>query len=127
MERYNEGDKVKTIDTWNNGMGKVIPKGSIVTIIYDNGRRGCMCEHNGEDAFYEYDWLGEVVNNPIKTNADRIRSMSDEELAEFLVGLNEHCLAGIGKVDCSSCNGYCEDNCKRMTTNWLQSEVKGSE
>lgn len=57
MERYNEGDKVKTIDTWNNGMGKVIPKGSIVTIIYDNGRRGCMCEYNGEDAFYEYDWL----------------------------------------------------------------------
>ena len=30
------------------------------------------------------------------TQADRIRSMSDEELAEFIVGLNDHCLAGVG-------------------------------
>lgn len=59
-----------------------------------------------------------------KTNADKIRAMSDEELEEFLTGLNEHCLAGIGKIDCSSCNGYCEDNCRRMTRNWLQSEAE---
>lgn len=58
------------------------------------------------------------------TNADKIRAMSDEELAEFITGLNEHCLAGIGKIDCSSCNGYCEDNCRRMTKEWLQSEAE---
>ena len=58
------------------------------------------------------------------SNADKIRSMNDEELAEFLTGLNEHCLAGIGKIDCSSCNGYCEDNCRRMTRKWLQSEAE---
>ena len=57
------------------------------------------------------------------TNADRIRAMTDEELAEFLTGLNAHCLAGIGKIDCSSCIGYCEDNCRRMTRKWLQSEA----
>ena len=57
------------------------------------------------------------------TNADKIRSMSDEELEEFLTGLNEHCLAGRGKIDCSSCNGYCEDNCRRMTRKWLQSKA----
>ena len=27
------------------------------------------------------------VRNPVKTNADRIRSMSDEELAEFIVNI----------------------------------------
>ena len=27
------------------------------------------------------------VSNPVKTNADRIRSMSDEELAEFIVNI----------------------------------------
>lgn len=59
-----------------------------------------------------------------QTNADRIRAMSDEELAEFLTVLNEHCLAGIGKIDCSSCDGYCEDNCRRMTRKWLQSEAE---
>lgn len=56
-----------------------------------------------------------------KTNADRIRSMSDEELAEFITGLNEHCLAGIGKVDCSSLRGFCEDDCKMIVAKWLQS------
>lgn len=39
-----------------------------------------------------------------QTNADRIRSMSDEELAEFIKGLSEHCLAGIGACDCSGVN-----------------------
>lgn len=61
---------------------------------------------------------------PKQTNAERIRAMSDEELEEFLTGLNEHCLAGIGKIDCSSCDGYCEDNCRRMTRKWLQSEAE---
>ena len=36
------------------------------------------------------------------TQAERIRSMSDEELAEFIRELNECCLAGAGMVDCSN-------------------------
>lgn len=57
------------------------------------------------------------------TNADKIRSMSNEELAEFILGLNEHCLAGIGLCDCS--NGkYCLDICKDKTKNWLESEAE---
>lgn len=51
--------------------------------------------------------------------------MTDEELAEFITGLNEHCLAGIGKVDCSSLRGFCEDDCKMIVAKWLQSEVEG--
>ena len=56
------------------------------------------------------------------THGDKIRSMSDEELAEFIVGLSEHCLAGIGNVDCSE-NKDCRDR-KCIVTKWLQSEVE---
>lgn len=56
--------------------------------------------------------------NSRQTNADRIRNMTDKELAEFIVGLNEHCLAGIGECDCreeSTC-----DHCMERTVEWLQ-------
>ena len=56
------------------------------------------------------------------TQADRIRSMSDEELAEFIRELNECCLAGEGMVDCSN-NTDCID-CKGVVLEWLQQEVE---
>lgn len=57
-----------------------------------------------------------------RTNADRIRSFSDEELAVFISELNKCCLAGAGMVDCSN-NTYCID-CKGVVLEWLQSEVE---
>ena len=57
-----------------------------------------------------------------KTNADRIRSMSDEELADFIRELNESCLAGAGMVDCSN-KTDCID-CKSVVLEWLQSELE---
>ena len=53
------------------------------------------------------------------TNADRIRSMSDEELAEFF----------LEKMDCAACPAYedvaCEhDMCLENIKEWLQSEVE---
>lgn len=59
-----------------------------------------------------------------KTNADRIRHMSDEELTELIIGLNDHCLAGIGLCDCSGEHGYCSDICEKKTKEWIQSEVE---
>lgn len=58
-----------------------------------------------------------------KTNVDRIREISIEKLTEFICGLNEHCLAGIGLCDCS---GYkcCSDICKVKTKKWLESEAE---
>lgn len=56
------------------------------------------------------------------TNADRIRNMSDEELTEFITGLSKHCLAGIGKCDCSAYETC--DNCNVEVKNWLQSETE---
>lgn len=64
------------------------------------------------------------VGEKPKTNADHIRSMSDEELAEFIEGLNDHCLAGIGEVDCSNTTGTCSESCKKIVRVWLQSEVE---
>ena len=88
MAQYKIGDKVKTTDVWDNGMGTLIPKGSIVEIEYDNGEI-CCCSIQGKEAWYEYKWLGDVVENEIinsknKTNADKIRSMNDKQLAIFL-------------------------------------------
>lgn len=57
-----------------------------------------------------------------QTNADKIRNMSDEELAGFIVGLNLHCLAGLGKCDCKA-NKTC-DNCNAEVKNWLQSATE---
>ena len=60
-----------------------------------------------------------------KTNAERIQSMSIEELTEFIVGLNNHCLAGIGECDCSDeATKPCSQVRMRKTRDWLQSEVE---
>lgn len=57
-----------------------------------------------------------------QTNADRIRNMSDEELTEFITRLSKHCLAGIGKCDCSAYKTC--DNCNVEVKKWLQSEAE---
>lgn len=78
----------------------------------------CNCKHNSNSR----------DNEPCcrcdsrQTNADRIRNMSDEELTEFITGLSKHCLAGIGKCDCSAYKTC--DNCNVEVKNWLQSEAK---
>lgn len=59
------------------------------------------------------------------TNADKIRNMSDEELAELITGLNKECLAGIGECNCSAYK-TCQ-NCNVEVKKWLQSEVKAEE
>ena len=57
----------------------------------------------------------------IMTNADRIRNMSDEELAmaimcpaEYDLSFNKEC----------GCDGDMSRNCPKCTLNWLQSEVE---
>lgn len=50
-----------------------------------------------------------------QTNADRIRNMTDEELARA-IGEDPHC----EKTEC-------EDNCYECTLKWLQAEVKEGE
>ena len=64
---------------------------------------------------------GFEAENP-QTNANRIRNMSDEELAELITGISKHCLAGIGECDCSAYN-TCQ-NCNVEVKKWLQSEAE---
>ena len=52
----------------------------------------------------------------IKTNADRIRSMTDEELAELF---DNTCIENIGEVRCGSYR-----RCYDCMLNWLKEEVK---
>lgn len=60
----------------------------------------------------------EKYNNK-NTNADRIRAMSDEELAMNMMCPNENRL---GEIDCDK-NDSC--NCYECILEWLQSEMEG--
>ena len=59
-----------------------------------------------------------------KTNADKIRAMSDEELAEYIFGVS------IGNAPCVLCSEECDfcelsdEQCKEKTLKWLQSEAE---
>lgn len=78
----------------------------------------CNCQRNGNSR----------NNEPCcrcdsrQTNSDRIRNMSDEELAEFIPC--PHLVNWLaGKYDtCIHPNG--KDGCKKCMLNWLQSEAE---
>lgn len=60
-----------------------------------------------------------------KTNADKIRSMNDEELAEFLDDLTDNCCRCAEHQNCGNCQigldaetGFCD------IKKWLQSEAE---
>lgn len=87
MKRYNNGDKVRTTELWSNGFGMNIPKDSIVEILGNGADGYYICSYNGEQAVYPQEMLGDVA---VITNADRIRTMSDEELADWMHNLDHH-------------------------------------
>ena len=59
-----------------------------------------------------------------QTNADRIRSMSDEELVRMLT-------LGEGAFDCFKCrkvvDGECDTNCPERCLDWLQQPAEGDD
>ena len=57
-----------------------------------------------------------------KTNADRIRAMSDEELADFIDRCEMNDI-DYAKTFCDLCNGQYE--CDRCRLDWLQQPAKG--
>lgn len=60
----------------------------------------------------------ECRNYKRMTNADRIRSMSDEDLAMNMMCPNEN---GLAEIDCDKCDNC---NCYECLLKWLQSEVE---
>lgn len=62
-----------------------------------------------------------IMESKPKTNADRIRNMSDEELAEFLA-YNAYCEECYVKKDDSCC--YPDGTCKQKHLEWLKSKAE---
>ena len=63
------------------------------------------------------------VSNPVKTNADRIRNMSDEELASMLKDYKDcskNCIISNGK----HCYQICEE--ESVLLKWLQQPAEES-
>ena len=77
----------------------------------------CNCQHNSNSRDDEPCCRCDSR----QTNADRIRNMSDEELAEFLA-YNAYCEECYVKNDDSCC--YPDGTCKQKLLEWLQSEAE---
>ena len=68
----------------------------------------------------------------IQTNSDWIHSMSDEELAEFIINTCDNPISQKNDDMCDYCEKYedektaeCDsDGCKKAIAKWLQSEVE---
>lgn len=89
------------------------------------------CKHLGYlfdgDEVGERVWCGNIADSPVldmerdceyyvpQTNADLIRSMTDEELAEVLFG---SCIEHMGVEECS----HPEEACKSCVLDWLKEE-----
>lgn len=89
------------------------------------------CKHLGYlfdgDEVGERVWCGNIADSPVldmerdceyyvpQTNADRIRSMTDEELAEVLFG---SCIEHMGVEECS----HPEEACKSCVLDCLKAE-----
>lgn len=91
--------------------------------------QGCHKCKYGNNQPTEYPCLECVHNRAVDnyepmTNADRIRNMTDEELAEYIYGVSE----GIAEcVECEEDCDFCEHEdevCKNRMLKWLQAEVK---
>lgn len=75
----------------------------------------CNCQHNSNSRDNEPCCRCDSKT----TNADRIRNMGDEELADILF---DSC---IDHIEVSSCERMFEkDSCKECVLKWLQSEAK---
>ena len=61
-------------------------------------------------------------NREIKTNADRVRNMTNEELAYFLLDVNDSCYLPCKIID-EKCRHFGTDKgCKDCFKEWLESE-----
>ena len=81
------------------------------------------CSNHGKNVSFLGDgWKCNYI--PVPTNADRIRSMSDEEITEFV------CRNGINTLCDIICSGECnaiasfkksgDEACKEIVMKWLQ-------
>lgn len=60
----------------------------------------------------------------VRTNADRIRCMSDEDLAKFLAGFDPHCCNCPADGVCGGCSSTPPRDCAWWFEEWLQEPCK---
>jgi hypothetical protein len=90
----------------------------IMEVFYCYGKRGICTEEGCPKGCEFYDDTGGQFIEQAVTNADRIRTMSDEELAKFLecFGLCHHCtehhrLGNVRFYQDEKCDEQCEQHC----------------
>lgn len=88
-----------------------------------DGCKGCRYENETEDSIYCKGCKQNAVDKYVKkTNADRIREMTNEELAEFLLYVNDSCCIPCKVID-EKCKHFgTEKGCKDCFKEWLESE-----
>lgn len=112
--RMNFGDITKTCMA--NGIIDSTIKAIEKLATYENA------EKHGLPERYEADEKDTPAEKP-HTNADRIRSMTDEELAEMLSTVSQHCVVYLSdKINCRHSN--CDTGCKNNIKKWLQKEME---
>lgn len=119
------GMEVKTARAIKNGAGIVVPKGKAVRIA-SFGRSFTIrtedCPHCGLSAYISGVTRDDVEliseSDTKKTNADRIREMTNEELAEFVLEVNLKSKELCKDPDCFLRHKDCKDCFKE----WLESE-----
>lgn len=126
-------NKLKDFESWLEKQGYMIlptsknpyeilraKKSKDTVIIY---RKGDSKEHLSI-MDKDYDLIHEfMMESKLKTNADRIRNMSDDELADFLSNITSQCESN------TSCNQHCfgcyEEYCDlERCLKWLKSEAE---
>lgn len=70
---------------------------------------------------YEQDKAESCLAYKPKSNADKIRNMKDEELADFLL-YDEGDFCGLCEYYGTTCDGY---GCREAMIKWLKQTVKG--
>lgn len=96
-----------------------------------------VCDRCGKDFFETYkEWLCRACMNELgwectpKTNADHIRSMSDEELAEWLdedLGCCCYCSEDARLENEPLLRGEkCDEQCEKHLLDWLKQPYEGA-
>ena len=95
-----------------------------------NNCKNLETKDNGFDAYSWCEKINDCPHGDIERdcehyvpmiNADRIRSMTDKELAEMLSVVSQHCVVYLSDhIDCR--HSRCESSCKSNIKKWLQKE-----
>lgn len=122
--RFKVGQKVKVVNCYSGGN---FENGDIVEIVQigtdDGEEKDCYGAISPYDNWKWYLYEDEI--SPV-TNADKIRSMSDEELAKFIIedrwDCNE-CPSGQENTD-NPFGNKCDNQCVKHCLEWLKEDIK---